>query len=251
MNYKSSSFRKIFLKHSSDSFLKIIFALVLTLITMIVFGYHIYDICSKKQELRSLIYLFTSESNILVLVVMILFFTPLRNKKYFIYLSFIALISILFTFLVNHIILDSQEITKFTCNMNQTTIHYKHTVIPILYTLFYFGNNLKAISVSQVYMCLIHPLSYFTFFLIKGLLNHSASYPYDFIDPRKPGIFRIHPHQGYPYLLLMVLVLSVLVYALAYVLTLIKNKWFSLQQEKKSRLSKNKLRSSASIRSKK
>ncbi|MBS2126444.1 hypothetical protein J8J04_01940 ['Fragaria x ananassa' phyllody phytoplasma] len=234
------------MKHSSDSFLKITFALVLTLITIIVFGYHIYDICSKKKEFHSLIYKFTSESNILVLVVMILFFTPLRNKKYFTYLSFIALISILFTFFISHIILCRQEITRFTFNMNQTTIHYKHTVIPILYTLFYFGNNLKAISVFQVYMCLIHPLSYFTFFLIKGLLNHNTIYPYGFIDPNNPGIFHNHPRQGYPYLVLMVLVLSVLVYALAYVLILIKNKWFSSQQEK-TRLSKNKLRSSASI----
>ncbi|WP_373375663.1 Pr6Pr family membrane protein [Candidatus Phytoplasma solani] len=216
--------KKTFFKNYKDNFVVLSIAIILGTIAFITFGRHVDEIISYRKCFSDLIYKFTSESNILVLGVMIAFFTPLRKSSSFTYLAFIALISISFTSIVNHTILDRDEIKGFNF---KDAIHYRHTIIPLFYVIFYFlSKEIYALSLKKVYMGLIHPLLYFCFFLIKGLIvGKSYVYPYGFIDPYRPGIFKIKEIQGYRFLLLMVLVLTISLYLYSSLLTYIKKKY--------------------------
>lgn len=201
---------------------KFIFSFLLFLICFIIFGINFFQIINSNKNFSNLIYKFTSESNITILIVMFLFFTPFRKNLKFSYLAFIALVSILFTSFINYTILDREEIKKFSF---QQTIHYRHTIIPFLYTIFYFSTkDIKNLISRHVYVGLIHPLFYFIFFFIKGLFVKNAKYPYDFIDHNKKGIFRIEKGQGYLYLILVVFILAIFLYIFSYFLNFLKKK---------------------------
>ncbi|WP_334331100.1 Pr6Pr family membrane protein [Candidatus Phytoplasma prunorum] len=226
-------FQKFF-KHRADNVFKILFALNLILIVYIIFGIQLKNICYKSSikgshGFQDLFYYFTNQSNILVLITMTLFFTSFRKNPKFSYFSFIALTSILLTCIVNHIIVDKEEIKNFSFFSN--TNHYRHTIIPILYTIFYFFKNIPPISIKKFYISLIHPLVYFYFFLIRGLFKQNAEYPYSFIDPNKKGVFNIEGGQGYFFVLLISIILTILFYFYNYVLAFIKNRYFSYENQ--------------------
>ncbi|MFP7699746.1 MAG: Pr6Pr family membrane protein [Candidatus Phytoplasma pyri] len=232
MKNKFKLFFKKFFQHRADNIFKIFFALILILIVYIIFGIQLNNIYQKSaivgsNKWQDLIYYFTNQSNILVLITMTLFFTSFRKNPKFSGLAFITLTSILFTFIVNHAIVDREEIQNFS--FFSSTKHYRHTIIPILYTIFYFFKNISPIAIKKVYISLIHPSAYFYFFLIRGLFDKETKYPYPFIDPTQKGIFNITSEggQGYFLVLLMSFILTILFYFYNYGLAFIKNRYFS------------------------
>ncbi|MEC4559123.1 MAG: hypothetical protein U9532_03105 ['Conium maculatum' witches'-broom phytoplasma] len=176
------------------------------------------------HDWKKLFNMFTYQSNFLVLVVMLLSFTPWRKKKHFAVLTFIALVSILFTAIINHSILDRDEIKNF----NFKTVDFQHTIIPLLYTFFYFSKKNIGMSCKKAYLGIIHPLTYLIIYLIIGKIKGKAyKYPYDFINPHKPGIIGgllEKSEQGYPYLFLTAFLLAVLTYLFSLFLNFAKSK---------------------------
>ncbi|WP_049821837.1 hypothetical protein [Candidatus Phytoplasma mali] len=227
-----NQFKKLF-KHRADNVFKILFAMGLILIVYIIFTIQLKNIYQKSSIKGSktwldLIYYYTNQSNILVLITMTLFFTSFRKNPKFSCLAFITLTSILFTAIINHTIVCPTELKDFSFSL-ETYYHYHHTIIPILYTIFYFFKNIPPIDMKKVYISLIQPLVYFYFFLFQGLFNKNTKYPYSFIDPMNKGIFNITSEggQGYFLVLLMSIILTILFYFYNYVLAFIKNRYFS------------------------
>lgn len=120
---------------------------------------------------------FTNMSMIFVLVVIIFLSFELEQHKFFKYLTVITLVNILMTGLIYHFIVNG--ITNFmTDSINS---HIKHTVIPVLYPIFYFKYLKDSVRVKDFWITLVFPLLYFLFFILFGeLLNY---YPYAFINP--------------------------------------------------------------------
>lgn len=121
---------------------------------------------------------FTNQSNLIVSVTMLLFFLAKDNKKWYPYLSAIALIDILMTGIIFHTILDVSPITF--------QMHLTHTITPILYFIFYFVSMKGSIGLKSFWVVLIHPLVYFLYFLITG--PYTGYYPYAFMDVATYGL---------------------------------------------------------------
>ncbi|XXP77072.1 MAG: hypothetical protein AB3N34_01860 [Lettuce witches'-broom phytoplasma] len=176
------------------------------------------------HDWKKLFNMFTYQSNLLVLVAILLSFTPWRKKKNFAVLTFIALVSILFTAIINHSILDTNEIKHFSFKI----VDFQHTIIPLLYTFFYFSKKNIGMSYKKSYLGIIHPLTYLIIYLIIGKIEgEDYKYPYDFINPHKPGIIGGllgKAKQGYSYLFLTAFLLTVLTYLFSLFLNFAKSK---------------------------
>ncbi|AGL90415.1 hypothetical protein [Candidatus Phytoplasma australiense] len=104
---------------------------------------------------------FTYQSNLFVLIIYALFFTKVRQKKWYQYLIFMCLISILMTGFIYHIIIDKfKHFTKFDWELKYIISHLQHTIIPLTYLYFYFFVNTFAIPYKKIWVGYLHALFY-------------------------------------------------------------------------------------------
>ena len=133
---------------------------------------------------------FTTQSNLLLTVTLLLFLLKKRHKKSLNYLAFITLVNIVITAVVFHILLvPYMEKIGFIH-------HVLHTVNPILYVLFYYIIYDQKLPLNKFWIALIYPLVFMAsvyifiepFFgdLIENTIPDfaSARYVYPFLDPK-------------------------------------------------------------------
>jgi len=132
---------------------------------------------------------FTTQSNILVFIITLLFFLNFSRKKWFKYLSFIGLVNIFITSLIFNTILG-----PFMEHLD--LIQYVlHTINPILYIILYYIFMPSKISFKYFYIGIIYPLIYIVsvYTWIEPLLGNymvntfddfdGSRYVYPFLDP--------------------------------------------------------------------
>ncbi len=135
------------------------------------------------------IFYFTTQSNVIIFLIMIFYLLKKTNKSWFKILAFIGLIDIVITGLFFHLFLASyMDSVGF---MQQVL----HTVVPLLYILFYFIIIEDAFKIKDIWISLIHPVIYvisiYTWIhpLFGQLISRvmvdlpGASYVYPFLDP--------------------------------------------------------------------
>jgi hypothetical protein len=133
---------------------------------------------------------FTTQSNVLITLIVILFILGYSNRKWFKYIAFIGLLNIVITGIIFHLLLTPyMESVSF---MN----HVLHTVNPILYFIFYFVIITNYIGLKKFWVSLIYPLIYlsFVYAIVEPLFGDTfdfimpdyegARYVYPFLDPR-------------------------------------------------------------------
>lgn len=132
---------------------------------------------------------FTTQSNILVIIVSLIFLFKEKKGKHFASLSFITLINISVTGIIFH--------TLLTPYMDEVTFlnHILHTIVPILYFIFYFISIKTYLPVHKFWVSLIYPLSYmiFVYMIVEPIFGNlmdslmetfdNARYVYPFLDP--------------------------------------------------------------------
>lgn len=217
-----------------DNYFKMGFAFILLFITFFTFLKFSFT-KFLEGNLIELLTKFTYESNILILLVMILFFTSFRQKKYFNYLTFIAFIDILLTFVIVHTHLAPDEKWSLMADLKKlampANVHFCHTIIPLLYIIFALWFFIVRIDLKKAYLGIIHPLVYYFYFLLLNLFLKNKYYPYDFMNPKKPNLFISmdkYPSQGYLGVFLTIMVLSMFFYGVSYGVLYLKNKIFSM-----------------------
>ncbi|KXT29106.1 putative membrane protein [Candidatus Phytoplasma oryzae] len=135
-------------------------------------------------------YFFTSQSNFLVIIVLILNLTKFKKNKYYPILAFIVLIDILLTGIVwNLIAAPTNELKEITDNFFTISL-FQHFYIPILYTIFYFYHYVdfnSFFTLRKAYYALIHPLFYLFYSLLLGYFSKEKlyPYPYNFVNPNE------------------------------------------------------------------
>lgn len=132
---------------------------------------------------------FTTQSNILLVIVSLLYLFKKKKGNGFTSLSFITLINISVTGIVFHTLL-----TPFMSNVSFLN-HVLHTINPLLYIIFYFMVIEEHLPVSKFWISLIYPLIYMALVyliiepvfgdLMEELMTtfESARYVYPFLDP--------------------------------------------------------------------
>lgn len=133
---------------------------------------------------------FTTQSNLFITIIAYLY---IRGKThYFLFhsLAFIALMNIMITGIVFHILL-----TPYMSGVSFLN-HVLHTVNPLLYVFFYFTLIKEFPPLKRVWIVLIYPLIYasLVYILIEPVFGNmldrvviafdSARYVYPFLDPR-------------------------------------------------------------------
>ncbi|CCP88372.1 hypothetical protein [Candidatus Phytoplasma solani] len=117
------------------------------------------------NTLVKMIFYFTYQSNLFVLIIYALFFTKTRQKKWYHYAIFTCLISISMTGLIYHIVIDKfAHFKKFDFKNSYIISHLQHTLIPLTYLYFYFFVNNFAISYKKIWVGWLHALAYMVFF---------------------------------------------------------------------------------------
>ncbi|MBU1141478.1 MAG: Pr6Pr family membrane protein, partial [Firmicutes bacterium] len=124
---------------------------------------------------------FTNQSNLLVAVTVFLVFVTKDDQKWFPYLAAIALVNIVMTGMIYHVMLATPPISFQS--------HLTHTLTPILYTLFYFIVISKPLKPKQFWILIIYPFIYFLFFLITG--PFTGFYPYGFMNVAENGLLNV------------------------------------------------------------
>ena len=99
---------------------------------------------------------FTIQSNFLVMLVAIFYYTMKEDKPFFKPLSTIALFNIIVTGVVFHTML-SQFSGSFL-------VELQHTFVPIIYVIFYFVVLKEGIDIKKFWILLIYPFVYFVIF---------------------------------------------------------------------------------------
>jgi hypothetical protein len=98
---------------------------------------------------------YTTQSNIFVFIVMVLYLLKLSSKKWFHVLALIAIVDILLTGIVFHILLvPYMEAISF---MQQLL----HTWTPIAYLMFYFIVVHDHLKLSHFWYAIVHPIIFF------------------------------------------------------------------------------------------
>ncbi|MFH1692895.1 MAG: hypothetical protein ABH890_01275 [Bacillota bacterium] len=135
------------------------------------------------------IFYFTTQSNILILIIMVCYILKQKDNGWFQILSLIGLIDILITSIFFHLFLASYLVG---INMMQ---HLLHTGTPLLYLIFYFVIIEHTFRLKDAWIGLIHPIifviSVYTWIhpifgdtLAATLIDfQGASYVYPFMDP--------------------------------------------------------------------
>lgn len=131
---------------------------------------------------------FTTQSNVIIFVVMTAFLFKRSKTKWFRILAIIGLLDIIITGLFFHLFLTSYLSVGF---MQQLL----HTIIPIFYLIFYFLFIDDIFHVKDLWILLIHPIvfvvSVYTwihpFFgpILESIMSDlpGSSYVYPFLDP--------------------------------------------------------------------
>lgn len=132
---------------------------------------------------------FTTQSNILLTIVVFLFLFTQKRGPVFTSLAFIALINIFVTGVVFHTLLvPYMEHVSF---LN----HVLHTINPILYFMFYFFVIKEYLPTRKFFVSLFYPLIYmaFVYLIFEPIFGdmmernievfESARYVYPFLDP--------------------------------------------------------------------
>jgi len=133
---------------------------------------------------------FTTQSNLLITIAVLLFIFKKNDKKFYPYFAFISLVNISITALIFHVILVPY--------MTQVDFiqHVLHTINPILYIIFYFVFFRQHLDVKKFWISLIYPLLFLVsvYTIIEPLFGDyiesivtdfvSARYIYPFLDPK-------------------------------------------------------------------
>ncbi|WIA07866.1 MAG: putative secreted protein [Candidatus Phytoplasma cynodontis] len=134
-------------------------------------------------------YFFTSQSNFLVIIVLLLNFTPFQKNKYYPLVAFIALIDILLTGIVWNLIASPRnELLEIRQDFFTISL-FRHLYIPVLYVFFFFSPALVPLhpffTLKQASLAVIHPLFYLFYSLILayGSQEKLYAYPYNFMNP--------------------------------------------------------------------
>ncbi|MDY0277809.1 MAG: Pr6Pr family membrane protein [Acholeplasma sp.] len=135
---------------------------------------------------------FTNQSNLLVFLVLLIVIIGKSDFKAFDFIKFLTLISILVTGIVYNLMLRKYVTLGYegpflirTGIQNELT----HRVIPIFYTVYYFISNKNKMKIWEFYKGIIHPIAYFTIFLILGSIT--KFYPYPFMDVELMGLGKV------------------------------------------------------------
>lgn len=133
---------------------------------------------------------FTTQSNILLIIISSLFLFKQKRGSSFTSLAFIALINIFVTGVVFHTLL-----IPYMPNVSFLN-HILHTINPLLYIIFYIFIIEDHLPVKKFYIALIYPLVYllFVYLIVEPIFGDmmdatlgvfdSARYVYPFLDPR-------------------------------------------------------------------
>ncbi|MBE0700616.1 MAG: Pr6Pr family membrane protein [Acholeplasmataceae bacterium] len=121
---------------------------------------------------------YTNQSNFLVFIIVMLFLIQNDKKKWFPYLAAITLIDMFMTSIIFHLLIATPPITFQN--------HLTHTINPILFVLFYFLVYPNSIKLRHSYILLLHPVLYFSIFLVIG--NVTGFYPYGFMNVTINGL---------------------------------------------------------------
>ncbi|MDY0074497.1 MAG: hypothetical protein WC992_07840 [Acholeplasmataceae bacterium] len=168
---------------------------------------------------------FTTQSNLLLIVVSSLFLFSKKRGMFYTSIAFIALINIGITAVVFHTLL-----IPFMGSVSFLN-HILHTITPILYILFYFLVIEEHPPLKKFWLALVYPLVYllFVYLFVEPLIGDymdnimttfdSARYVYPFLDPSNYD-------QGIKQMLLFNLgVLAPIITLFSFVLCWFKN-WF-------------------------
>jgi len=133
---------------------------------------------------------FTTQSNILITLVVILFLLGYSKKSWFKNIAFIGLLNIVITGVIFHVLL-----TPYIASVSFMN-HVLHTINPLLYSIFYFVILTDYIRLKKFWISLIYPLIYlsFVYLIVEPLFGdlfdlimpdyEGARYVYPFLDPR-------------------------------------------------------------------
>ena len=146
---------------------------------------------------------FTNQSVMIVMLTLFIFSTKYRNNPYFKFLSGVALINIFITSTGFHFILSPDFVGLQG--------HLSHTVIPILYILFYMIFIKDILQLKQFWVILIYPIVYLAFAVILGPITNF--YPYGFLNVDTLGLGAVLRFT----LLIMVPLYTVIALGLIYV----------------------------------
>lgn len=132
---------------------------------------------------------FTTQSNILIVIVSLLYLFKQKRGPLFTSISFITLINIFVTGVVFHTLLVPYMESVTFLN------HVLHTINPILYIIFYFFIIKENLPAKKFYLSLIYPIVYMllVYIIIEPIFGNmmevnlesfpSARYVYPFLDP--------------------------------------------------------------------
>lgn len=125
---------------------------------------------------------FTNQNNTLVVVTTVLFWTRFEHKTWFKYLSSIVLVNIVITATGYHFILRPDNIGFYG--------HLSHTIVPIIYVIYYFIAVRNPIKLSKFWINIIYPVVYLVLVLILGTFP-LGEYPYGFLDVEANGLANV------------------------------------------------------------
>lgn len=132
-----------------------------------------------------ILFYFTTQSNILVFVVSLLYVLNQNKKSFFKYFAFIVLFNISITAIIFHTLLTS------TISHVDYLQHALHTFVPILYILFYFLIIGETFKTRHAWVALIYPLVFtLNVYLWKEPLFGNYL---DLLYDRLPGMRYIYP----------------------------------------------------------
>jgi hypothetical protein len=149
-----------------------------------------YDPTATRTVLTTSFY-FTTQSNLFITIVSLLYLLKQEIKPWFKYVAFIGLVNIFMTGIIFHILL-----TPFMGGVSFLN-HILHTINPILYVLFYFFIFKDHITQRKLWIGILYPLIYvaLVFILIEPMFGDlldsqlpnfvGARYVYPFLDPRE------------------------------------------------------------------
>jgi hypothetical protein len=151
---------------------------------------------------------FTNQSVMIVMITLIVFLTSYKEHRYFKYLSAIALINIFITSTGFHFILRPANVG--------VQGHLSHTIIPLLYIVFYMIFIRDVLKLKAFWVVLIYPILYLIFAIILGPITQF--YPYGFLNVDVLGLNAVLRFT----LLIMVPLYTIIGFGLIYLKSIIE-----------------------------
>ncbi|WIA07806.1 MAG: hypothetical protein BGWL_c3210 [Candidatus Phytoplasma cynodontis] len=239
---RKNKFKNNKTKYNQKIYLKVLFLFWLILLIHIFRYYLIIKgkpdfLAFKLTEDKSFNFIqlfsrFSKQSVILVFIITTLkLFNKFTNKKWFFYLSFIALVDISLSSIVYNVFIDKfDSLKKFYLDYQYLTINFvEHIYVPVYYLIFFLFSNIKNIPLKKHYISLIHPFFYFLIFVIIGIYDKNfTQYPYSFINPHIGKcllrfIYNKDP-KGWFGVFINFLLISLIIYLISFILIKIKMK---------------------------